>query len=830
MAGIYGSAKFASFLRDLAAGDDALDIVVFGDSNAGSPNPGGWTQGWMTALDTAGYSMYATQLFPAMSTLTAGVGSWEGYGYQFVAPNTAGDSGTGTVRSGNSVTYSPSQLRDLLTPATTLRPNAQPAWDWSYLPTGTFRTFSNYLYTGISTTGDWNEPGTTLTLRTTYAVQPGGGSFTATVRDITNGSTIATASLQSTAGSYGAADATLNYTQPSAAQLRMGPWYITEATGPVGIVYQSITKNIVGWSVTCAEYYTGATMSQIASDVAGAGSAFWGQFFAALVRRQQASGGSGRVAVWVNGGINGPDNFAAWSGGMDDIIAALSAAWVAAGYAMANLCFVCSVTHPTNSVALAANEAVCAVTRTDAEDWDALGSMQGVCYLNLAEFYTAAQLVTNNWYANNVTEQQHLNASGYAGYAGAFLTSLLTYPATQPDTPRYARDPYVIGGDPDPANPLPPVGVDVTDLETGRKFVRRADGGYTEQMAIGAGQILPIADGGTGASTASGARTALGLGTMAVQNASAVDIQGGSVRTDYAGLSTINVGGQASMFIACADATLSTNRTLSVTLGDAARSLTFGGNLATSGGSITLTATGTTNVTLPTSGTLATTDGNVATATALQNARTINGTSFDGTANITLTPIGEAAPLEGVYMMPWGCGGGIQYITSTLTANVTYLRLYAISKPCTLKTVAWAKDASAGTPCAGKNAKVLVYSCGSDGWPAALLHTSTATALSDSSGGTTVTVNLAVTGNVWVGVVLDSTITYTAVTSECKYYSLGNVVYGGYLSVLAGGTQRTPCVSYTSGSYASPDTNLTGDTKTHVANQSAFCCFVEFSA
>lgn len=67
-----------------------------------------------------------------------------------------------------------------------------------------------------------------------------------------------------------------------------------------------------------------------------------------------------------------------------------------------------------------------------------------------------------------------------------------------------------------------------------------------------------------------------------------------------------------------------------------ARTLTLAGNLVTSGASsITLTSTGATNVTLPTSGTLATTAGNVATATALQTARTIWGQSFDGTGNVS---------------------------------------------------------------------------------------------------------------------------------------------------------------------------------------------------
>lgn len=62
---------------------------------------------------------------------------------------------------------------------------------------------------------------------------------------------------------------------------------------------------------------------------------------------------------------------------------------------------------------------------------------------------------------------------------------------------------------------------------------------------------LAVADGGTGSSTAAGARTNLGLGTMAVQNANAVAITGGAVdgtpiggtTKAAAGFTTITVGG-----------------------------------------------------------------------------------------------------------------------------------------------------------------------------------------------------------------------------------------------------------------------------------------------
>lgn len=52
--------------------------------------------------------------------------------------------------------------------------------------------------------------------------------------------------------------------------------------------------------------------------------------------------------------------------------------------------------------------------------------------------------------------------------------------------------------------------------------------------------IVSIAGGGTGAATAAGARTALGLGTMAVQNATAVAITGGAVAADLTGSTNLN--------------------------------------------------------------------------------------------------------------------------------------------------------------------------------------------------------------------------------------------------------------------------------------------------
>lgn len=54
--------------------------------------------------------------------------------------------------------------------------------------------------------------------------------------------------------------------------------------------------------------------------------------------------------------------------------------------------------------------------------------------------------------------------------------------------------------------------------------------------------VLPLANGGTNATTATGARTNLGLGTMSTQNANSVNIDGGTINDTSIGASTPSTG------------------------------------------------------------------------------------------------------------------------------------------------------------------------------------------------------------------------------------------------------------------------------------------------
>ena len=81
---VYGSARAATFLKDLIAGTDSLDIICFGDSNVGSALAGGYgyLAGMQQALNNLNAPCYGTALAPFIDRSSSGAarfyGAWRG--------------------------------------------------------------------------------------------------------------------------------------------------------------------------------------------------------------------------------------------------------------------------------------------------------------------------------------------------------------------------------------------------------------------------------------------------------------------------------------------------------------------------------------------------------------------------------------------------------------------------------------------------------------------------------------------------------------------------------------------------------------------------------
>jgi hypothetical protein len=80
----------------------------------------------------------------------------------------------------------------------------------------------------------------------------------------------------------------------------------------------------------------------------------------------------------------------------------------------------------------------------------------------------------------------------------------------------------------------PPPGTTWIDPNSGKTY-RWNGSSWTEAEAAGGGSLTPVTSGGTGASTAAGARTNLGIGTLGTQEAADANLTGrirlGKVRT-----------------------------------------------------------------------------------------------------------------------------------------------------------------------------------------------------------------------------------------------------------------------------------------------------------
>jgi hypothetical protein len=451
MNGVYGSSAATNFLRDAAGGADSVDVITIGDSNTGysylgaGGGGGGWTRAWLRNMNAFGIQTYSSPLMPLMAnsgvTLTTQtvrdedgtISTIAGYFSNVSAPYT-------NVQRGS--TAGPADVTNMAVPATTFLPHALTGFDYCYVASGvSVQTFSqlNGTYPGGAAPSPalptWNQPGTALRYRVTHVQSStSGGSLNLTAYRVTSGSYFALATTNAStynAAGYVRTASDMPFTMPStspASAIIFGWNYIGFATGPAHVLYDCVYKVTKGCAVNQLHYGSGqssATISGVITGSTASNRTFLRTYFSEIVARQVAAGGSGRVIISINSGINSAVGGYTFVGYMDAMISTLTAEWSAAGFDSSKLAFVVSATHPLDGYS-SATEALLAEDRQWLNSW--APANRNVTALDLSQCLSGPQLTAAGYYTGTGVGESHLTQAGYNAVMSIAMQKLLSKP------------------------------------------------------------------------------------------------------------------------------------------------------------------------------------------------------------------------------------------------------------------------------------------------------------------------------------------------------------------------------------------------------------------
>jgi hypothetical protein len=360
---IFGSPAPARFLRAVADGSDSVDIVLIGDSNTGSALYGMWGfhHGLSQTLHDRGLPMYATPVYPAMTAsnrnhqgpapgLSESLGGWRGSCLAFSpAPGSPGSA----LRSGIASGWSPLARWGTgdrwIRYGTASGPNASTD-DWAFIPAG---SYSNCL-NGVMLDADHpllvsGEPLWHRVRFGTFAVR--GGSLQGAIGACSPPVALGTGPVQSSFGSEGG-EAIYEYSVPGplaptnvTASWSAGP---TGAQGPCAVLSHSVYVRRRGWSVTSHGYLAGQSSAEIRVAIESLSPELLRAHLRDLRDRQVAAGGSGRVLLLAQSGVNGQETPESWTQSHRAIWQRYRAAWTSLGFPAADIAIMSFVSPPRN--------------------------------------------------------------------------------------------------------------------------------------------------------------------------------------------------------------------------------------------------------------------------------------------------------------------------------------------------------------------------------------------------------------------------------------------------------------------------------------------------
>jgi hypothetical protein len=345
--GLYGSGAAVSFVREQS--QSGLDIAIVGDSNTGfnAPTAGGYVWGLSYGLNTnKPDTCYGTPVYPLMAS-----GNTPGFKSSFSGASVVSTSGDGYSSGKASATViTPFFDRGSGVWSMTGGANEETYIDYPYLASG---NQTGTLNRGVTVESDHpmgisNE----LRYRVLRGQFSGGGSHRYRVR--LSGSTPLTTTNAISANGATALVADEVVVAAGARSTAIEGFWSVQAnagilnTGPISPILQSMYTPRVGWAVGAMYFYGGHTLTNVADNIDLATDGTVKTYLNELYNRQVAAGGTGRVLVWLQGGINQGDWTAKpglWLTQWGQVIQRCRSAWSALGLDASKLTFAVMCTH-----------------------------------------------------------------------------------------------------------------------------------------------------------------------------------------------------------------------------------------------------------------------------------------------------------------------------------------------------------------------------------------------------------------------------------------------------------------------------------------------------
>jgi len=424
-----GLSRAHRFLRDALSAEDSVDIVTIGDSNTGYSEGipcAGWTDGLLAAMVQFGIPQYATPLQPISPPgVSFGITSWN-------SPMLLGQSSDldFPAVSVSGTDFAPQSIRDSLSGSTTegasvIRPTGVP-FDFAWIPQQPHAFASSTCGTVLLTSPSFPVEGQ-LTFRLLHGVDPGPGPvgrFTLMWLGA-NGQFLCppkTCTTNGTSAGWSASEISL-----PADHLRASPIRCTfggadhgqtfAIRGPCALGLSSVYRPVRGCAVQSLNYHGGATMTQVAADICSMPQATLMTWLGELAARQRAAGGTGRVLVLLQGGIN-PDSGLpeSWGAAVIAMKSTLQNAWLALGNSGSSIGFLVMVSH-------AATPDDAALTNLRDYSRNLARIEPDICSIDLSRLTDTEDCIRRGWFSPS--GPVHLSGPGYVGLSKRIVGALL---------------------------------------------------------------------------------------------------------------------------------------------------------------------------------------------------------------------------------------------------------------------------------------------------------------------------------------------------------------------------------------------------------------------